>query len=60
MNEMSLNNWLENSGLPFRNIDIIRKMYYDCDVSIQKAYNMKFRNDDILMDWKFSVISGTK
>jgi ubiquinone/menaquinone biosynthesis C-methylase UbiE len=60
LKEMSLNNWLENSGLPFRNVDIIRKMHYECDVSIQSAYNMKFRDNDILMDWKFSVVSGVK
>lgn len=58
--DMSMNNWLENSGLPFRNLDIIRKMHYDCDPLIQRAYNMKFEKDDILMDWKFSVVSGIK
>lgn len=60
LKNMSLNNWLENAGLPFRNVDIIAKMHYDCDMRVQKAYNMKFRNDDILMDWKFSVVSGIK
>ena len=60
LKDMSLNNWLENSGLPFRNIDIIRKMHYDCDILLQKAYNIKFQNDDILMDWKFSIVSGVK
>ena len=60
LKDMSLNNWLENSGLPFRNVDIIRKMHYECDVFIKNAYNMKFRNADILMDWKFSVVSGIK
>ena len=60
LKDMSLNNWLEKSGLPFRNIDIIKKMHYDCDAFVQKAYNMKFGNDDILMDWKFSVVSGIK
>ena len=60
MKKMSLNNWLDNSGLPFRNVDIIKKMHYKCDTSVQKAYNMKFENDDILMDWKFSVVSGIK
>jgi len=60
LRDMSLNNWLENSGLPFRNVDIIKKMHYDCDVSVQEAYNMKFKNDDILMDWKFSVVLGIK
>lgn len=60
LKDMSLNNWLENSGLPFRNVDIIRKMHYECDVFIKNAYNMKFRNTDILMDWKFSAVSGIK
>ncbi|MDP8214018.1 MAG: NTP transferase domain-containing protein [Candidatus Euphemobacter frigidus] len=60
LRQMSMNNWLENSGLPFRNIDIIRKMHYECDAGIQKAYNMTVRDDDILMDWKFSVVSGVK
>jgi len=60
LKDMSLNNWLEKSALPFRNVDIIKKMHYECDTSIQKAYNMDFQNDDILMDWKFSVVSGIK
>lgn len=60
LKDMSLNNWLENSGLPFRNTDIIKKMHYNCDASVQKAYNMKFQNKDIMMDWKFSVVSGIK
>jgi choline kinase/ubiquinone/menaquinone biosynthesis C-methylase UbiE len=57
---MSLNNWLENSGLPYRNIDIIKKMHYDCDILVQKAYNMKFVKHDILMNWKFSIVHGVK
>lgn len=60
LKDMSLNNWLENSGLPYRNVDIIKRMHYDCGVFVQKAYNMRFGNDDILMDWKFSVVSGIK
>jgi len=60
LKNMSLNNWLEKSGLPFRNIDIIKKMHYQCDTLVQKAYNMKFQNNDILMDWKFSIVSGIK
>jgi len=60
MKDMSLNNWLDKSGLPFRNIDIIKKMHFNCDESVQKAYNMKFVDEDILMVWKFSVVSGIK
>ena len=57
---MSLNNWLDKSGLPFRNIDIITKMHLNCDDLVQKAYNMKFTADDVIMDWKFSIVSGVK
>ena len=60
MKNMSLNNWLEKSGLLFRNTDIIRKMHFECDEYVRKAYKMQQRNDDILMDWKFAVVSGTK
>lgn len=60
LNDMSLSNWLDNSGLPFRNIDIIKKMHHNCDASVQDAYNMKFVAGDILMDWKFSVVCGIK
>jgi choline kinase/ubiquinone/menaquinone biosynthesis C-methylase UbiE len=58
--DMSLNNWLDKSGLPFRNVDIIKKMHFDCDESVQKAYHMRFVDDDILMDWKFSIVWGEK
>ena len=60
LKDMSLNNWLEKSALPFRNVDIITKMHYNCDDIVKKAYNMKFQNNDILMDWKFSIVSGIK
>ncbi len=60
MKGMSLNNWLDNSALPFRNIDIIRKLHQECDPAVRRAYNMKAKGDDILMDWKFSVVSGIK
>ena len=60
LKDMSLNNWLEKSALPFRNIDIIRKLHVECDGHVRKVYNMKFKNDDILMDWKFSIVSGQR
>jgi choline kinase/ubiquinone/menaquinone biosynthesis C-methylase UbiE len=60
LKDMSLNNWLYNSGVPYRNMDIIRRMHYECDTMVKKAYNMKNIEDDILMDWKFSVVMGIK
>ncbi|KIL09792.1 hypothetical protein SR42_08665 [Clostridium botulinum] len=60
LNNMSLNNWLNNAGVPFRNIDIIRKMHFEADKLIKQAYNMKIVENDIVMNWKFAIIYGTK
>ena len=60
LKKMSLNNWLDNSGLPLRNINIIKTMHTECEDTVKEAYNMIFQEDDILMDWKFSVVSGIK
>lgn len=60
LNDMSLNNWLNNAGVPFRNLDIIRKLHFNADMLVKKAYDMKVVEDDIIMNWKFSVVVGTK
>lgn len=57
---MSMNNWLANSGIPERNKDIISKMHYDCSENVKRAYKMQFVEDDILMEWKFVVVAGIK
>ena len=41
-------------------LDIIKRLHYNCDTAIQKAYKMKLLDDDILMEWKFSIVSGIK
>ncbi|WP_434296953.1 methyltransferase domain-containing protein [Clostridium sporogenes] len=60
LNSMSLNNWLNNAGVPFRNIDIIRKMHFEADKLVKQAYDMRLIEDDIIMNWKFAVICGVK
>ncbi|WP_082174055.1 methyltransferase domain-containing protein [Clostridium niameyense] len=60
LNDMSLNNWLNNAGVPFRNLDIIRKMHFECDKLVKQAYDMKIVEDDIIMNWKFAVVYGIK
>lgn len=60
LHDMSLNNWIDNSGLPRRNIDIIKRMHYECGEVVRRDYNMNFRGDDITMDWKFSIVIGEK
>lgn len=60
MNDCSLNNWLDNSGIPQENIDIIKKMHYEADASVKEDYKMTFINGDCLMEWKFSITFGFK
>lgn len=60
MKNMSLNNWLDNAGVPFRNIDIIRKLHYEAELKVKQAYAMQKLDDDILMTWKFSIVIGEK
>ena len=57
---MSLNNWVDNSGIPDENKEIIKRMHYECSDVVKKAYEMKRTNNDITMTWKFSVICGKK
>lgn len=60
MSDMSLNNWVENAGTPQEHIDEIKRLHWEAPDYVKKAYNMKEVDNDILMDWKFVVISGVK
>ena len=60
LEKCSMNNWLDNSGLPQKNIDAIKLMHYEAPKEVKEAYNMIISDDDILMDWKFIIFSGVK
>lgn len=60
LSDMSLNNWIDNSGLPDSKIRIIKDMHYQCSDQVKKDYNMREVKNDILMDWKFSIVEGEK
>lgn len=60
LKDMSMNNWLVNAAIPYRNKDIICNLHYNCNDSIKKAYKMKVTEDDILMEWKFLAVRGKK
>jgi len=60
MESVSINNWLNNSGLPKEKQDKIYKMRLDSPKYAQKAENMKIYNGDILTDWYFAIVSGVK
>ncbi len=54
----SLNNWLDNSGIPQENIDIIKRMHYEAPSYVRQDYDMVFTGDDCLMTWKFAISFG--
>lgn len=56
MRKASLNNWLDNSGIPQRNIDVIKEMHYSAPDEVKRDYQMEFANGDCLMTWRFAVV----
>lgn len=60
MENVSINNWLDNSGL---NKSVCKKIYnvhLDSPDYIKKIYNMRIFEGDIYMDWLFAIVSGVK
>lgn len=60
MPNVSINNWLDNSGLSKETCKRLYNMHLDSPEYIKKAYNMKIINGDIYMDWLFAIASGMK
>jgi ubiquinone/menaquinone biosynthesis C-methylase UbiE len=60
MRNASLNNWLDNAGIPARNVEIIRDMHMKAPHHIKEDYDMKFIDGDCLMTWKFALTTGFK
>jgi ubiquinone/menaquinone biosynthesis C-methylase UbiE/choline kinase len=60
MRNCSLNNWLDNSGVDQKNIDIIKQMHFEAPEYVKKDYNMRFKDGDCFMTWKFAVTKGIK
>jgi ubiquinone/menaquinone biosynthesis C-methylase UbiE len=60
MPSVSINNWLNNSGLGESKCKKIYDMHLDCEEYIKKSYNMKILNGDIFMDWLIAIVSGIK
>ncbi len=57
--DMSLNNWLNNSGVEGDKEEIFA-MHVDAPAYVKKAYNMRFKDGDIIMDWRTAIVSGVK
>jgi len=60
MRQVSMSNWLNNSGLPDEVCQKIVRLHLEAGSNFKRLYNMKVTSDDILFDWKFIFISGLK
>ena len=58
--QCSIQNWLNNSGLPKSIQNKIYQMHRNMDENIRRAYNATFTNDDVLCDFKFVIVKGVK
>jgi len=56
----SVNNWLENSGLPKNKQDRIFELHINGSDTFKKAYNMKITEDDCFIDIKNLILVGKK
>lgn len=56
----SIKNWLENSGLPKKNQDMIMKMHLNMNDRCRRDYNFVRQGDDCLIDMKFAIVVGEK
>ena len=60
MENFSIGNWLENSGLKKEVRKEILDIHLKASPKVKKAYNMKIRGDDCLVDTKNIIITGKK
>jgi len=60
MPKMSINNWLEKSGLAAEIQDKIFEMHICAPAYFKKAYNMKIVRGDCLIDIKYVILVGER
>lgn len=60
MPNFSINNWLENSGLPQDKIDKIIKIHIDAPQEVKDAYDMRIDGSNILINSKYTIVVGEK
>ncbi|CUH95238.1 hypothetical protein P22_1308 [Propionispora sp. 2/2-37] len=58
--QISLKNWLSGSGLSQEVCDRIEELHRSADRNFWETYNMKESGDDLLMDWKFAVVTASR
>lgn len=60
MPQVSLKNWLAGSGLSNEVCSRIEELHRAADLNFWETYNMKEDGDDLLMDWKFAVVTAIR
>jgi len=60
MENVSIKNWLKNSGLPEYKQKIIFDMWLNSENNVKKEHNLSLNNGDIFVDWNFMIFSGIK
>ncbi len=60
MRRVSLNNWIDNAGLPEETVREIKRLHLEAEPYFWKAYRMESRDGDLFMDWKFAVLRGVR
>ena len=58
--QVSMKNWLSASGLPEEVCFKIEELHRTAGSEFWEVYRMKEVGDDLLMDWKFAVVSGIR
>ncbi len=58
--QVSISNWLTNSGLPQERQDQIMQMHIDMPDFVSDAYNASFEKNDVLVDMRFEIVVGSK
>jgi ubiquinone/menaquinone biosynthesis C-methylase UbiE len=58
--QVSIGNWLRNSGLPKERQDRIKQMHLELDETGKQHYNMTLTGDDVLCDFEYAILVGRK
>lgn len=60
MEDFSIKNWIENSGLEKENQDIILDLHINAPQKIKEVYNMRITKDDCIVRTKNVIVTGQK
>jgi choline kinase/ubiquinone/menaquinone biosynthesis C-methylase UbiE len=58
--QVSIGNWLRNSGLPQERQDKIMQMHLELDETGKQYYDMTLTGDDVLCDFTYIILVGRK